>query len=226
MVASVQTTKKLQVKSDVRGFCRGKGMKELDLAGKAVAWYCLEGPQTTGPGLFVLVPELAQRDLDISADDWAFYLELVVEELGWKWDAEHHLLWITDWFAWQPATGKKQLQTMLEPLALLPKTEWLTELAEQPPAELSPALQTAWTNWFFPAPPTQTAPETSTFEVEDPAALTPEMIPVIIRLWFRPRTPAYIQLRLHIESLHTQLSSPVDSPSSPPPGSQTTPSIN
>ena len=49
-----------KLRGESRGFCRGKGMKELDLAGKAVAWYCLSGPQTMGPGMFVLSEEVAR----------------------------------------------------------------------------------------------------------------------------------------------------------------------
>ena len=190
MVAS--TKKAMGGKRDVRGFWRGEGMDELDLAAKGVAWYCLQGPQTTGPGLFVLVPEQAMRDLKVSKEDWEFYLELVVEEMGWKWDEQKKVLWITDWFKWHPVAGKKELTDMLGSLALLPQTNWVHELAEQTPDELTPALQAVWTNWFFPAPPTEATPETSTVEVDEPE-LTPEMIPVIVRLWFRPRTPAYVQ---------------------------------
>ena len=205
MVASV---KKLGGgKRDVRGFWRAESMDALDLPAKAVAYYCLQGPQTTGPGLFVLVPEQAMRDLKVSREDWDFYLELVVEELGWKWDQQKKVLWISDWFAWQPVAGKKELTDMLASLALLPQTKWVEELAQQMPEALTPALQAVWTNWFFPAPPAQAMPETSTVAVEEPAELTPEMIPVIVRLWFRPRTPSYVQrwvqqaLKFHVDYL-------------------------
>ena len=211
MVASAnkQTAKVHSGKQDVRGFWRMDAMGELDLAAKTVAWYCLQGPQTVGPGMFVLVPEQAMRDLKVSQEDWNFYLELVVAELGWKWDEQRKVLWITDWFRWQPVVGKKELKEMLGTLTLLPQTAWVEELAQQPPAELSPALQAVWTNWFFPAPPVETPPETSTVEVEEPAELTPEMIPVIVRLWFRPRTPSYVQrwvqqaLKFHVEYLRS-----------------------
>ena len=222
MVASAMNQEvKLGGKSDVRAFFRTAGMKELDLPGKAVAWYCLSGPQTTGPGLFMLVPEQAQRDLDISAEDWSFYLELVVQEMGWRWDAKLNILWITDWFAWQAVAGKKELTTALGELSLLPATPWLAELAAQTPSQLSPTLQALWTNWFFPAPPTEATPETSTVEVDEPSHITPEMIPEIIRLWFRPRTPSYIQrlvdtaLRFHLASLQNLSSTPNSSPPLP-----------
>ena len=181
-----------KLRGESRGFCRGKGMKELDLAGKAVAWYCLSGPQTMGPGMFVLSEEVARADLDVSEEDWKFYFELVVQEMGWKWDEKLRLLWITDFFAWQPMQNKKHLLDTLHHLALLPETPWVWELAAAVPIELSASLQAAWTAWFFPAPAVATPePETSTDEIEDFSQITPDAVPLVLRLWVNRRAPRF-----------------------------------
>ena len=170
-------------------FCDSKGMQELDWAGKAVAWYCLMGSQSKAPGVFVLDADKACKSLRTSKDDWNFYLELVVEELGWRWDAERNLLWITDYFNWVKVSKRE----LLAGLKALPETPWAEELSAQPPEELSPALQAAWRQWFFPVPPAEsTAQEKALASITQLTQLTPELIPLVARRYLRRNTPAYI----------------------------------
>ena len=136
--------------------------------------------------------EVARADLDVSEEDWKFYFELVVQEMGWKWDEKLRLLWITDFFAWQPMQNKKHLLDTLHHLALLPETPWVWELAAAVPIELSASLQAAWTAWFFPAPAVATPePETSTDEIEDFSQITPDAVPLVLRLWVNRRAPRF-----------------------------------
>ena len=170
-------------------FCKARGMRQLDWAGKAVAWYCLTGPQTKVPGVFRVDAGQACEDLDAKREDWDFYLELVVEELGWRWDAERKLLWITDYFNWVKVSKRE----LLEGLKSLPETPWAEELKAEPPVELSPALQAAWRQWFFPVPPAEsTAQETAVLSITDFSQLTPELIPLVARRYLRRNTPDFI----------------------------------
>ena len=170
-------------------FCESKEMQELDLAGKAVAWYCLMGRQSKAPGVFVLDADKACKSLGTTKEDWNFYLELVVEELGWRWDAERNLLWITDYFNWVKVSKRE----LLAGLKALPETPWAEELSAQPPEELSPALQAAWRQWFFPVPPVEpTAQEKALDSITQLTQLTPELIPLVARRYLRRNTPAYI----------------------------------
>ena len=145
-------------------FCNSKGMQKVDLEGKAVAWYCLMGPQTKAPGVFRVDAGLACEDMGGKREDWDFYLELVVEELGWRWDAQRELLWITDYFNWVKVSKRE----LLEGLKSLPETPWAEELKAKPPMELSPGLQAVWRQWFNPVPKEEpTAEETAVLSLTD-----------------------------------------------------------
>ena len=173
----------------IKEFCQLPNVKSLDWAGKVVAWYCLSGPQSKAPGVFVLDADQACEDLVATKDDWNFYLELVAEELGWRWDAQRNLLWITDYFRWIKVSKGE----LLEGLKTLPETPWREELSAQPPEELSPALQAVWRQWFFPVPPVApTAQEMALASITQLTQLTPELIPLVARRYLRRNTPAYI----------------------------------
>ena len=189
-------------------------MKDLDWAGKTVAWYCLVGPQSKAPGVFVINADKACEDLRTTKEDWNFYLELVADELGWRWDSERNLLWITDYFSWV----KVSKSVLLGGLQTLPETPWREELAAEPPAALSPMLQAVWRQWFFPVEPVEpTAEEIALASIPKFSELTPAMIPLVARRYLRRNTPAYIVQEFEVFlRVRSDFIAQLNTPDSPP----------
>ena len=209
-------------KNKLRGYWREEGMQKLDGMSKMVAWYCLMGPQATGPGMFVLSADVAQRDLNMSGDDWQLYLEEVVEQLGWSYNAEWQVLWIPDWFDWMPPINRRELLIMLQSLSLLPTKAWAAELAAAVPAALAPALQKAWQEFFNPPThePAEVADEAGAAleQITDLSQLTAHLIPRLLDQCLRRRTPPYLR-EAFAEFLREKVLPPSDlaTPPAPPP---------
>ena len=136
-------------------------VRALDRGAKLVARHCWDEAQKLGLGLVFLNVGGAAWTLGMETQEWEYLLEQVVGTMDWKWDAEAQVLWITDWWQWQPAvTSLRQLQRLLKGCRELPHTRLLAEYRDQPPP-LKYDLQHFWDDWFPDAEPSTPLNETA-----------------------------------------------------------------
>ena len=77
-------------------------LRRLNDAGRVVRLYVGAGPQTTSVGCFRLSTAVAVEDLGGTPEAFEERLEVVCAAFGWEWDPVARVVWIPDWFDWNP----------------------------------------------------------------------------------------------------------------------------
>ena len=194
--AKEQTEKKWDgQRKEVGMWWRLKEVREMEPVRKMIAWYCFQGPQSVGPGLFYFSEDEACGDLDLRLSEWMEHFPVILKTFGWHYDEEARVLWIPDWFEWHEVESKRDLLRLLKCLNRLPPTPWFAEFKQQIPPMLTDALKTVWLNWFEPSetpPPPKPKPK----KLPPFAQLTTDDVPEALDLLLRPHAPSEFRLMI------------------------------
>ena len=110
-------------------FWRDEKVVALSLEEKAVALYCMTGPQSNRIGLFTFSPGAGAEDCGTLPQTFALRFAKVVKTLRWGWDERLRVLYIPTWWKWNQPANPNVLKSTLDDLTELPQTPLLQEFA-------------------------------------------------------------------------------------------------
>ena len=108
-------------------FWRDEKVLTLTLEEKAVAFYCLTGPQSNRCGIYVLSPGAAAEDCGTLPQTFAKRFGVVVKTLFWKFDSTFRVLYIPRWWKWNRPDNPNVFQACLADIKELPQCSLLQE---------------------------------------------------------------------------------------------------
>jgi len=111
-------------------FWRDEKVIRLGLDEKAVALYCMTGPQSNRIGIFSFSPGAAAEDCATLPVTFARKFSNVVDTLRWRWDSTVRVLFIPTWWRWNQPANINCLKSALCDFAELPQTALRQEFAE------------------------------------------------------------------------------------------------
>jgi hypothetical protein len=102
-------------------------MRRLGDRARVVRLYAECGPQTTSCGCFRLSTAVAVEDIGGSTEDFEQHLDHVCAELSWSYDPVTRVLWITDWFEFNPPANPNVVESWVKLLNNVPDSPVRTE---------------------------------------------------------------------------------------------------
>jgi len=108
-------------------FWRDEKVQTLSIQEKAVALYCLTGPQTNRIGLYCFSQALAAEDLNWGIQTFRPGFDVVCRGLNWHFDSACRVLYIPTWWRYNAPDNPNQLSAYLKDVRELPQSPLLAE---------------------------------------------------------------------------------------------------